>query len=219
MTETQKIKRRAIDSLKDKIQIMADKLTDIDARLLDYFQDLAEHSGTELEDENDLHCLMELLGGLKFLRLLHTYDVDLDKIHQVIRLREGFWHQEGRIWKYDSGGLLVPGPRGDTHYRWENFQVFIWAAIYSIRAWIDTEVENGTRELLPTERNGKNGTIEDLRRLCTDFTLFGPRKIDKTGISAYNALLFFCSRMRTVRRTAPPTHRLRLRSFSSAHRR
>ena len=191
MTETQQLKDKAIQFLKTFGPQQADQLRMIDERLMLYYDDLILHSGTELGDDNDWHCLMELLGALKFLRLLRTYIVDRDKVQQVLRLREGEWHKEGNIWKYDSGGLLVPGRSGETHYRWENFQVFIWAAIFGLRAWVDTEVPNGTRELLPTEREGKNGTIEDLRRICTDFTLYGPRKIDKTGISAYAATLFF----------------------------
>lgn len=171
---------------------MAERLAAIDLRLLDYYRDLCDHSGVELGDENDHHCLFELLGGLKLLRLIRTYPIDIEKVQQVIRLREGDWHREGKRWVHDSGGLLLPSTGSAmTHYRWEPFQVFIWTAIYGVRAWIDTEVENGTRAMLPTEREGDTGTIEDLRRLCTDFTLYGPRKIDKTGISAYNACLFF----------------------------
>ena len=63
--------------------------------------------------------------------------------------------------------------------------------MYGANVWIDTEVPNGTRELLPSEREGENGTIEDLRRLCVDFTYHLPRKSDKTGLSAYNNFLYF----------------------------
>jgi phage terminase large subunit-like protein len=112
-------------------------------------------------------------------------------MHQVIRLREGEWHQEGNIWKHDRGGLLLPGNNGETYYRWLPFQIFVLAAMYGANAWVDTEVSNGTRELLPSEREGENGTIEDLRRLCVDFTYFLPRKSDKTGLSAYNNFLYF----------------------------
>ena len=33
--------------------------------------------------------------------------------------------------------------------------------------------------------------IYDLRRLCTDFTFFAPRKTDKTGLSAFIQIVFF----------------------------
>ena len=186
------IKEIAIKKLRRNEAMQAEQLSEIDERLLEYYNGLVENSSTALGDDNDQHCLMELLGALKVLRLLRLYVVDVDKVQQVIRLREGDWHKDGKLWVYDRGGLLLPGTGNNmTHYRWEPFQIFIWTAIYGIKAWVDTEVENGSRQLLPTEREGKNGTIEDLRRLCTDFTLFGPRKIDKSGISAYNALLFF----------------------------
>ena len=188
----QELKDKAWRLLCERVPKMTPILRRLDERMVTYYDHLCLHSGTTLGDEDDLHCLSELLGALKLLRLLAQYDVDYDKVHQVLRLREGEWHQEGKMWVYDSGGLELPGTgHTKTHYRWEPFQVFVWVAIYGVRAWVDTEVENGTRQLLDTEREGEDGTIEDLRRLCTDFTLFGPRKIDKTGINAYDNLLFF----------------------------
>lgn len=192
--DLKEIKRRAIGKLPEYIAPLYGKLLDIDTRLLGYFNHLCDHSSTELDDENDLHCTMELLCALRALRLMSQYDVDIQAIKNVLRLREGDWHLEQRRWVYDRGGILLPGT-GETkrHYRWEPFQVFVWFSIYGIKTWVDTNVENGTRQLLPTEREGKNGTIEDLRRVCTDFTLYGPRKIDKTGINAYdNVLHFMC---------------------------
>ena len=188
----QELKDKAWRLLCERVPQMTDTLRRLDERMVTYYDHLVLHSGTRLGDEDDLHCLSELLGALKLLRLLAQYDVDYDKVHQVLRLREGEWHQEGKMWVYDSGGLELPGTGNTkTHYRWEPFQVFVWVSIYGVRAYVDTEVENGTRKLLDTEREGEDGTIEDLRRLCTDFTLFGPRKIDKTGINAYDNLLFF----------------------------
>jgi phage terminase large subunit-like protein len=55
-------------------------------------------------------------------------------------------------------------------------------AMYGPQAWIPTGVYEGSRRLLDTERiNEATREIEDLRRLCTDFVLFGPRKINKSG--------------------------------------
>lgn len=184
-------KQQAIDLLRQHTPQQADLLHEIDPRLLEYYEDLCQNSSTDDDDPNDWHNLYELLAALKLLRLMRTYPVDIDKVHQVIRLREGVWHQEGGIWKHTSGGLKQPGRNGDKYYRWLPFQVFVLTAMYGPMAWVDTEVANGTRELLPSEREGANGTIEDLRRLCTDFTLFAPRKVDKTGLSAYNNFLYF----------------------------
>lgn len=183
-------KKKAIKHLKTLLELkgMALRLYEIDPRLNDYYHDLANHS----EGEDDRHNLYELLGAMKLLRLMRTYEVDISKVQQVIRLREGEWHKEGDMWVYDSGGLLLPGTRGLTHYRWEPFQIFVLTAMYGVRGWIDTEVMAGSRQLLPSERvNVENNHIEDLRRLCTDFTFFAPRKTDKTGLSAYNNFLFF----------------------------
>ncbi len=191
MTEQQQIKQTALDMLKVQVSMQAGQLAEIDSRLLEYYQDLCDHSGVEPDDENDWHNVYELLSVLKLLRILRSYPIDVDKVRQVIRLREGEWKKKDGIWKYQKGGLLLPGTRGATHYRWMPFQVYVLAAMYGAKAWVDTEVPNGSRELLPTERNGEGGTIEDLRRLCTDFTFFAPRKTDKTGLSAYNNFLYF----------------------------
>lgn len=191
MKEQQKLKLKAIEMLRAQVPLQAHQLQELDARLLEYYQDLIEHSSIEPDDPNDWHCLWELLAALKLLRLFRHYVLDIPKMHQVIRLREGEWHQEGNIWKHDRGGLLLPGNNGETYYRWLPFQIFVLAAMYGANAWVDTEVPNGTRELLPSEREGENGTIEDLRRLCVDFTYFLPRKSDKTGLSAYNNFLYF----------------------------
>ena len=167
------------------------QLADVDIRLLEYYDDLCEHSGIELGDLNDHHNMWELLGALKVLRLFRLYDIDVPRVRMCIKLREGEWHKRGDKWVHDRGGLLLPGSHGTTYYRWMPFQVFILAAMYGAKAWIDTEVPNGSRDMLPTERAGEGGTIEDYRRLCTDFTFYSPRKTDKTGLSAYNNFLFF----------------------------
>ena len=191
MNKQQEFKLKAIEMLKEQVPIQAQQLQELDPRLLEYYQDLIEHSSVDPDDQNDWHCLWELLAALKLLRIFRHYVLDIPKMHQVIRLREGEWHKEGNIWKHDRGGLLLPGNNGDTYYRWLPFQIFVLAAMYGANAWVDTEVPNGTRELLPSEREGENGTIEDLRRLCVDFTYHLPRKSDKTGLSAYNNFLYF----------------------------
>jgi phage terminase large subunit-like protein len=188
----QQLKARAIDLLCYHVAIQSDQLAGIDERLLGYYKDLTGHSSAVEDDPEDWHNLNELLGGLKLLRLMRTYPMNVDKVKQVIRLREGEWeHGDDGIWRYLRGGLLQPGTRGETHYRWQPFQVFVLTAMYGPQVWLDTKVPATERQLLDSERVNGHGTIEDLRRLCTDFTFFGPRKTDKTGLSAYNNFLFF----------------------------
>lgn len=186
----QERKQAAIDALRMKLPRYRVRLAGIDARLLEYFEGLASHSSAVKGDDNDRHGYYELLGGLKFLRLLDTYGFDGRKVQQVVRLREGEWHKEGGRWVHDSGGLAQPGGKAQTFYRWEPFQVFILASVFGFRAWIDTRDAAGTRPLLPSERE-RDGKIYDSRRLCTDFTFYAARKNDKTGMAAFIQVVFF----------------------------
>ena len=78
------------------------------------------------------------------------------------------------------------------YYRLQPFQVFVLASMFLLRVWINTEAEAGTRELLPTEQV-RDGSIYDLRRLCTEFTFFTPRKTAKTQLSAFIQFWYFMS--------------------------
>ena len=178
-------KQEAIDLLTRRYRGMEQRTEDIDLRLRLYFEDLLEHSSAKEDDDNDWHGIYELLGAAKFLRMLDTYNFNTRKVQTVIRLREGEWVPVGKAWKHLSGGLKCPGMGGGQVYRWENFQVFILASIYGFYTWINTQVESGTKsELLRTERE-RDGWIFDYRRMCTDFTLTGSRKIDKTGLGGF----------------------------------
>ena len=178
-------KQEAIDLLTRRYRGMEQRTEDIDLRLRLYFEDLLEHSSAKEDDDNDWHGIYELLGAAKFLRMLDTYNFNTKKVQTVIRLREGEWVPVGKAWKHLSGGLKCPGMGGGQVYRWEPFQVFILASIYGFYTWINTQVESGTKsELLRTERE-RDGWIYDYRRMCTDFTLTGSRKIDKTGLGGF----------------------------------
>lgn len=158
MNET---KQRAIQALREKLPQHRPHLLAIDPRLAEYFDDLANGSSAEEFDTKDRHNLYEVLGGLKFLRLLATYDFDAKKVQKVIRLREGEWQQHGNTWEHQFGGLPQPGTGGPTVYRWQPFQVFILASVFGFVADVP---------------DGMGGS--DKRRLCTDFTFYSPRKVD-----------------------------------------
>lgn len=182
---SKELKHQAFDILVTRCHRQQQQLLNIEPRLLFYFEDLIEHSSTDDDDDDDWHNVDELLGAIKFLRLLRTYPFNHDKVRSVIFDGEGEWQQEGRRWVHVRGGLKQPGRVAPMVYRWEPFQIFMLCAMYGPQAWIDTGNEQWERDLMPTERvNEQTGHIDDLRRLCVHFIAFLPRKTNKTGFSA-----------------------------------
>ena len=183
---TKEEKQHAIDILRRRVHEQHEQLEAIDHRLAEYFDHLCEHSGTELNDENDQHNGWELLCGVRLLRLLRTYTLDIEEVQDAIFDGEGEWQQDSSgYWEHVQGGLKQPGRREPEVYRWEPFQVFCLTCQYCLKAWIPTGNYKGERRLLSTERiNEQTQEIEDLRRLCTRFILYGPRKINKSGYGA-----------------------------------
>ena len=183
---TPKEKQQAIDQLREATLRHHALLEDIEPRLAEYYDHLCQHTGTEKGDPNDHHNGFELLCALRLLRLLQTYPLNREKIDQVLYMGEGEWRRDGQgYWQHVEGGLGQPGRHGPEVYRWEPFQVFMIVAMYGPMAWIGTETYEGDRRPTDTERvNPTTREIEDLRRLCTRFILFGPRKINKSGFAA-----------------------------------
>lgn len=183
---TQEEKQQAHALLSERLTEQHQQVTDIEPRLAAYLDDLTEHP--------EAHNGNELLGAIKFLRLLRTYETDIETFRDVVYKYEGIWQQtDGGMWHHMEGGLKHPGTTGPTFYRLQPFQVFVLAAMFCLKAWVNTENEAGSRELLPTERIGEDGMIYDLRRLCTEFTLFTPRKTAKTQLSAFIQFWYFMS--------------------------
>ena len=180
MTKEEKLK--ALRMLTGRKQMQYDQLTQIEPRLAAYYNDLCTHP--------EFHNGNELLGALKLLRLLRTYVLDLDTFRDVILDYEGIWRDNGGMWEHVEGGLKHPGTTGPTYYRLQPFQVFMTAAIFALKAWIPTETKAGSRALLPTEEV-RDGMIYDLRRLCTEFTDFTPRKTAKTQYGGFIGCEFF----------------------------
>lgn len=184
MTQEEKLKAHAL--LLERLTEQHQQVTDIEPRLAAYLDDLTEHP--------EAHNGNELLGAIKFLRLLRTYEQDIETFRDVVYKYEGIWQQTpGGMWHHIEGGLKHPGTTGPTYYRLQPFQVFVLAAMFCLKAWVNTENEAGSREMLSTERIGEDGMIYDLRRLCTEFTLFTPRKTAKTQLSAFIQFWYFMS--------------------------
>ena len=183
---TQEEKQQAHALLSERLTEQHQQVTDIEPRLAAYLDDLTEHP--------EAHNGNELLGAIKFLRLLRSYETDIETFRDVVYKYEGIWQQtDGGLWRHMEGGLKHPGTTGPTYYRLQPFQVFVLAAMFCLKAWVNTENEAGSRELLSTERVGEDGMIYDLRRLCTEFTLFTPRKTAKTQLSAFIQFWYFMS--------------------------
>ena len=186
------LKQDAINLLRKRLTPdIRSRLAEVDERLLAYFDDCARNVSNIFGDEHDRHNMWEVLCAAKFLRMFQTYHFNTRKVQFYIRLREGQWVRDGKAWRYVSGGLRLPSTGGAKVYRWQNFQVFVLASVFGFYTWVDTHVEAGTKtELLDTERE-KDGTVWDFRRMVTEFIMYGPRKIDKTGLSSFIQVVFF----------------------------
>ena len=148
----QQLKAEALAMLGDLIPRQAEQLRAIDPRLLTYYNGLTD---------GDLHNLYEVLGGIKFLRILRTYKFSHKKVRHAIQLYEGRW--KGDKYIDGSGGLQFSGLKGFTHYQLQPFQVFALAGLLGPMKDVDG----------------------DTRRLCTELVLFLTRKSGKTLMSAF----------------------------------
>lgn len=182
MTQEEKI--NAIGILTKAYSQQADDVKQIEKRLADYI------GGLLIEPQ--FHNAYEILGAIKFLRLLRTYEIDIPTFRGVVFKYEGVWEEKDGLWHHVEGGLKHPGTTGPMYYRLQPFQVFVLASMFLMKVWINTEAEAGSRELLPTEKI-VDGQIWDMRRLCTEFTLYTPRKTAKTQLSAFIQFWFFMS--------------------------
>lgn len=108
-----------------------------------------------------LHNVSEILGGVKFLRILRTYPFSQKKVTHAIQLYEGRWRDGEYI--PNSGGLQFSGLKGFTHYQLQPFQVYALAGLLGPLKDVDG----------------------DMRRLCTELVLYLTRKSGKTLMSAF----------------------------------
>lgn len=141
---TQEEKQQAHGLLAERFDEQQLSVFRIEERLGMYMQGLVNNP--------EYHNAYEILGALKFLRLLTTYEQDIKTFRDVIYKYEGVWEQRDGIWHHVEGGLKHPGTTGPTYYRLQPFQVFVLASMFLFRVWIDTETPAGARELLPTEK-------------------------------------------------------------------
>ena len=182
---TEENKARALEVLTENWRKQWSFLDYVDHRLYLYYFGLTTYP--------EHHNAYELLGGVKFLRLLRTYEVDIETFRDIIYKYEGLWELHDGLWRHVEGGLKHPGTTGPTYYRLQPFQVFVLASMFLLNAWINTGNKAGSRSMLKTEREDPDGNIYDLRRLCTEFTFYTPRKTAKTQLSAFIQFWYFMS--------------------------
>ena len=180
MTQEEKLKAHMI--LSRNLDHQREEVAEIEPRLYDYMIDMVLNI--------DNHNAYEILGAVKFLRLLRTYDHDIETFRDTVYKYEGIWDNTDGVWHHVKGGIMHPGITGPTYYRLQPFQVFVLASIFIPKAWINTETEAGSREILTSEKV-IDGMIYDHRRLCTEFTDYTPRKTAKTQLSGFIGFLFF----------------------------
>lgn len=150
--DKQQTKQEALEYIAQVLRGQRRQLKDIDGRLLTYYEGLTD--GT-------MHNLYEVLGGIKFLRVLRTYPFSHKRVRHAIQLYEGRWNGDKYI--EGSGGLQFSGLKGFTHYQLQPFQVFALAGLLGPMKDVDG----------------------DMRRLCTELVLYLTRKSGKTLMSAF----------------------------------
>ena len=101
--DKQQTKQEALEYLAPVLPQQRRQLKDIDGRLLTYYEGLTDGA---------MHNLYEVLGGIKFLRILRTYPFSHKKVRHVIQLYEGRW--KGDKYIDGSGGLQFSGLKGFT---------------------------------------------------------------------------------------------------------
>jgi hypothetical protein len=148
-------KAEALNMLRQRYLVHCVELAEIEPRLNQYFvgltDDVLSHDA-DPRDPQPLHNMSELLCGLRFLRLLETYESDRETLRDVIYKYEGRWEEVNGRWSHIEGGVRHPGNNGPTYYRLQPFQVFVLASMFLFKAWVDTGVLADSRDLLPTEK-------------------------------------------------------------------
>lgn len=171
--QLKKAKAQCLADLTAALPDYADRLNDIDPRLMAYITDAMSNEASHAN-------LYELLGIRKELRLMDSYEMDPDRVRQSLRAIEGVW-ENGR---HVKGGLKFDTPRGNQHVRLMPYQVWCLFGIYAFK--VDVCMERPYIEgdqLLPTEWV-KDSEVWDTRRLTDECHLFQTRKSGKTEFGA-----------------------------------
>jgi hypothetical protein len=85
---TQEEKNNALRLLHNRLCEQFEQVMAIEPRLGDYLLDIQNNSGL-IDGTPDHHNAYEILGALMFLRLLRTYQIDIETFQDVIFTYEG----------------------------------------------------------------------------------------------------------------------------------
>ena len=169
MEDYYKKKDQCLADISEALPHYADRLNEVDNRLMAYIEDAISGNGSHAN-------MYELLGIRKVLRLMDTYELDTDRVRKTMRAIEGQWHDGHHV----KGGLRFDTPRGNQHVRLMPYQVWCLFGIYAFVTEVSMERPyNQGDHLLPTEFV-RDGTVWDRRRLTTECHLFQTRKSGKT---------------------------------------
>ena len=169
MTDLKQTKAQCLQDISTHLPDYVQRLNAIDDRLVPYIEDAISNDGSHAN-------LFELLGIRKELRLMDSYEVDVERVHRTLRAIEGVWKNG----KHVKGGLEFDTPRGNRHVRLMPYQAWCIFGIYGFVTEVDMErVYIEGDELLPTEYV-VDGNVWDKRRLTVECHLFQTRKSGKT---------------------------------------
>lgn len=136
-------------------------LETVDARLRRYVE--------EVQKNPDAHNLYEILGVLKFLRLMKRYVFRASKVRKFAKL-------------YES--LKFSGMDGRRCYKLTPVQYYQFASMLGFYKWQDVGPAEGMKDKERKTWKICDGRRYELRRLVRDVILFVPRKFSKTTSTA-----------------------------------
>ena len=172
MTDLKQAKAQCLQDISTHLPDYVQRLNAIDDRLVPYIEDAISNDGSHAN-------LYELLGIRKELRLMDSYEVDVERVQRTLRAIEGVWKKG----KHQKGGLRFDTPRGNMHVRLMPYQAWCVFGIYAFKVEVNMEQPYFGGELLPTEYV-VDGMVWDKRRLTEECHLFQTRKSGKTEFGA-----------------------------------
>ena len=167
-----KLKAQCLSDIEEALPRYRERLDAIDPRLCIYIDDAISNHGSHSN-------IYEDLGIRKCLRLMDSYEIDVERVKRTLRAIEGVW----RDGKHVKGGLKFDTPRGNHHVMLMPYQAWCIFGIYAFVVEVCMERSYDGGDLLPSEYV-VDGMVWDKRRLCSEADIFQTRKSGKTEFGA-----------------------------------